>query len=320
MLNITAEELKVALAAPFENADIEWRVGATTKDKSRGLAVPYVTNRAIQNRLDSTLGVDGWYNDYKPWPNDTKSQKSAQICGISIYFPETDLWLTKWDGAENSDIEAVKGGLSDSMKRAAVQWGVGRYLYGMTQVWVEIKPRGDSFYIPDSERYKLDQGHADWVQRIRGRQQAPAAQTAPQPPQGGNAQRSPSAAQPAPAPASQNPPPPATAPNPTAPNTPPVSPQGQPATPQSAQQQPAQPVYYMVAGSVLKPALNGGQNTSLMLRSPDGANVQAFRQGVAPELTPGVWLTNVVLTQKLQHGIPFYTLDAYEIYSGQQAA
>lgn len=98
MLNMTAEALKEALSAPFDNADIEWRVGATTKDKTRGLAVPYVTNRAIQNRLDNTLGVDGWYNDYKPWPNDTQSKKSAQICGITIYFPEKDLWLTKWDG------------------------------------------------------------------------------------------------------------------------------------------------------------------------------------------------------------------------------
>ena len=48
MLNMTAEALKEALSAPFDNADIEWRVGATSKDKTRGLAVPYVTNRALE--------------------------------------------------------------------------------------------------------------------------------------------------------------------------------------------------------------------------------------------------------------------------------
>lgn len=323
MLNMTAEALKEALSAPFADADIEWRITATTKDKSKGLAVPYVTNRAIQNRLDSTVGVDGWYNDYKPWPNDSQSKKSAQICGITIYFPEKDLWLTKWDGAENSDIEAVKGGLSDSMKRAAVQWSIGRYLYGMPQVWVKLNERG---FILNEERPTLDQTHAAWVQRIRGRQQA-HAQAGAQQPQGGTAQQAA-----APGPAAQGAPPPQTGPQynapPTgAPNTsppqgqPPAQPQGGQAAPQG-QQQPAagQPVYYQVTGSVLKPAMNGGQNTSLMLRTADGATVQAFRAGAAPELVPGVWLMNVVLSQKTQHGVVFYTLDSYELYTGRQAA
>ena len=43
----TPEELRQALAAPFSNGDIEWRISATTQDKSKGLAVPYVTNRAF---------------------------------------------------------------------------------------------------------------------------------------------------------------------------------------------------------------------------------------------------------------------------------
>mgnify|MGYP002508284444 CR=1 FL=1 len=32
--------------------------------------------------------------------------------------------------------EPIKGGLSDSMKRAAVQWGIGRVLYNMEPVLV----------------------------------------------------------------------------------------------------------------------------------------------------------------------------------------
>ncbi|MFR7743272.1 MAG: Rad52/Rad22 family DNA repair protein [Acutalibacteraceae bacterium] len=59
------------------------------------------------------------------------------MCGIStcscIYF-EGKGFITKWDGAEDSDIEpASRGGLSDSMKRAAVRWGIGRVLYKMTE-------------------------------------------------------------------------------------------------------------------------------------------------------------------------------------------
>ena len=137
MWNKSAEELRAALSAPFQSADIEWRISATNSAKTSGLAVPYVTNRAIQTRLDSTVGIDGWHNDFVPWKGE-----SAQLCGISIYFPSQEAWITKWDGADDSDIESVKGGLSDRMKRAAVEWGIGRYLYGMTQKWVSIEQRG----------------------------------------------------------------------------------------------------------------------------------------------------------------------------------
>ena len=54
-------------------------------------------------------------------------------------FPLSGGFITKWDGAEDSDIEPVKGGLSDSMKRAAVQWGIGRYLYSMGALWVDVE-------------------------------------------------------------------------------------------------------------------------------------------------------------------------------------
>ena len=59
----------------------------------RGIAVPYVTNRAIQNRLDESVGPENWYNSYKPWHGAGK--KEAQLCGIAIYF-EGRGFITKW--------------------------------------------------------------------------------------------------------------------------------------------------------------------------------------------------------------------------------
>ena len=38
-------------------------------------------------------------------------------------------WITKSDGADDSNIEGAKGGISDALKRAAVLFGIGRYLY-----------------------------------------------------------------------------------------------------------------------------------------------------------------------------------------------
>ena len=127
----------------FRPSEIEFRVGATMKDETgamKGLALPYVTNRAIQNRLDETCGVGNWCNVFQPWQN------GSQLCGISVCVdPVNDKWVTKWDGAENTNKEPVKGGLSNAMKRAAVQWGIGRYLYDVPPMWVDVVPCGKTY-------------------------------------------------------------------------------------------------------------------------------------------------------------------------------
>jgi hypothetical protein len=129
----TDKPLKERLAAPFPAEDIEWRVGKMTQDQQSGLALAYLTNRAIMERLDEVVGVMNWRNEFREWKG------HGQLCGISIR--QNDEWITKWDGADDSDIESLKGGLSDAMKRAAVQWGIGRYLYKLPDVWVALEKK-----------------------------------------------------------------------------------------------------------------------------------------------------------------------------------
>ena len=135
------QELINKLQEPFLESEIEWRVGSTNSDKTKGLALAYVTNRAIQNRLDEVFGIFGWKNEFIKWSDKT------QLCGIAIKDTDSGEWITKYDGAENTDFEPTKGGLSDSMKRAAYQWGIGRYLYKLDAVWVSIKQQGKSYVI-----------------------------------------------------------------------------------------------------------------------------------------------------------------------------
>lgn len=92
-------------------------------------------------------------------------KKDSQLCGIAIHF-EGKGFITKWDGAEDSDIEPIKGGLSDSMKRAAYQWGIGRVLYSLDTVWVDIERRGKSYVIKDSERRKLDNAYLSTLESL----------------------------------------------------------------------------------------------------------------------------------------------------------
>ena len=127
------------LADPFDPAVIEWKPGATTRDKKKGLAMAYLTSRAVQQRLDDVCGPADWRNEFREGPS------GGVLCGLSIRVDREDgtsEWVTKWDGADNSQVEAVKGGLSDATKRAAVQWGVGRYLYDLPATWVRLDDRG----------------------------------------------------------------------------------------------------------------------------------------------------------------------------------
>ena len=54
------KEIAEKLKAYFPEEDIQWRITATTQDKTKGLAVPYIDTRAIQRRLDDPVGIDGW--------------------------------------------------------------------------------------------------------------------------------------------------------------------------------------------------------------------------------------------------------------------
>lgn len=120
----------------FPVEDIEWRLQSADETNGRiwGLALAYITNRAIQNRLDEVCGPENWKNEYATAPD------GGVLCGISIKI--NGQWVTKYDGAENTNIQAVKGGLSSAMKRAAVQWGIGRYLYNLDESYVEVNDKG----------------------------------------------------------------------------------------------------------------------------------------------------------------------------------
>lgn len=137
------------LTEPFNENDIEWRLQQCGSKNGRIWArcLAYVSNRAIQNRLDEVVGAENWQNIYKEITPITVSGKlvAGSTCGISIRITRDDgtsEWVTKWDGSDNTDIEAVKGGLSGAMKRAAVQWGIGRYLYNLKENFAIVSDDG----------------------------------------------------------------------------------------------------------------------------------------------------------------------------------
>ncbi len=136
----------LALSRPFDPARISWRIGSTTGDKTKGMALAYIDSRDVQDRLDAVCGIAGWQCRY---PH--AGQKTVCAIGVKI----DNEWIWKEDGAGDSDVEAEKGALSDAFKRAAVKWGIGRYLYDIDSPWVTIKAAGRSFAIEPSELPRL---------------------------------------------------------------------------------------------------------------------------------------------------------------------
>lgn len=134
------------LNKPFPAAEIEWRVGSTNGDKTSGLALAYLTARHVMDRLDDVCGSANWQDRYE-------FHGARTICYLSIRI--NDEWVTKADGAGDSDVEAEKGAISDALKRAAVKWGIGRYLYDLGNIWVDVEPAGRSVRIKKDQYRKL---------------------------------------------------------------------------------------------------------------------------------------------------------------------
>lgn len=119
-----------ALAEPFKPEQVSWRVGSANKEKTKCLALAYIDARDVMERLDSVMGPENWQDRYEVHGGKT-------ICYLSLRI--NGEWITKADAAGDSAVEAEKGAISDAFKRAAVKFGIGRYLYDLGNTWAELE-------------------------------------------------------------------------------------------------------------------------------------------------------------------------------------
>ena len=117
-----------ALSAPFPPEAVHWRAQSVTKDGTKALALAYIDARDVMDRLDEVCGPENWQTEY------LETAKGRLICRLSLRIG--DEWVTKSDGAGETQVEGDKGAISDALKRAAVSWGIGRYLYRLPAPWV----------------------------------------------------------------------------------------------------------------------------------------------------------------------------------------
>jgi len=165
------ESLEQALLAPFEQGEVKFKPAVVSGN--RALALPYVDARVIQDRLDEVLGVAGWQDEYECLPD------GSVVCRLRLRLGSE--WITKMDvggpSEQPDEGDRIKAACSDALKRAAVKFGVGRYLYNLPDVWADYDPQKKRFtgtlavpearprppFTPPRRRPSIDEIDAGWA-------------------------------------------------------------------------------------------------------------------------------------------------------------
>lgn len=131
-----------ALARPFDLKEVKFKPQSVKGN--RALALAYVDARVIEDRLDDVLGVAGWQDEYETLAD------GSVVCRLRLKIDGE--WVTKMDVGSPSEQpdggDRMKAAFSDALKRAAVKFGIGRYLYRLPATWTDYDPMKKQFSSP----------------------------------------------------------------------------------------------------------------------------------------------------------------------------
>jgi hypothetical protein len=149
------------LAEPFPIEEVKWLPAFGYANSGPTKVLAYVDARMVVNRLNEVVGAENWSDaysestvtgtevrditDYSTLPEDRINKAYGKVKGTKFESDKkmeynevsyggirctlTILGVSKSDVGVPSFAEQLKGAYSDSLKRAAVKFGVGEYLY-----------------------------------------------------------------------------------------------------------------------------------------------------------------------------------------------
>lgn len=122
-------DVQKRLQAPFPAHMVMWKPGVISKDKRRALMLAHIDARAVQDRLDA-ICPDAWTFEVEVVPGTRLPTAKGRL---------TVLGVTREDIGEapEGDLGTLKAASSDALKRCAVHFGIGRYLYDLPKQWVD---------------------------------------------------------------------------------------------------------------------------------------------------------------------------------------
>lgn len=134
----TQQEIEQKLKAPME---YKWRIQSINDYKAT--CVAYVDARDVMDRLDEVFGIDGWEDGYA-------EADGKLFCNLTCHFNGNS--ITKSDTGSESNVEKDKGLVSDAFKRAAVKFGIGRFLYNLEIQDLKVKKHTNGKNYPADDK------------------------------------------------------------------------------------------------------------------------------------------------------------------------
>lgn len=146
------KDLVARLREPFPVSEVKWRASGQPTNGSV-MMIPYLDARNVMDRLDEVFGMDCWDTTY------TQVGPRDVLCTINIRigersFAKSDVGTAN-DGVSNDLV--MKSAYSDSLKRAAVHLGIGRYLYAVSYVRVPVNSQGFPAYTPQMPEWAMNE-------------------------------------------------------------------------------------------------------------------------------------------------------------------
>ena len=122
-------DVQKRLQAPFPAHMVAWKPAAFNKERTRALLLAHIDARAVQDRLDAVC-PDAWEFSVEVVPGTRQPTVKGRL---------TILGVSREDIGEapEGDLGTLKAATSDAMKRCAVQFGIGRYLYDLPRQWAD---------------------------------------------------------------------------------------------------------------------------------------------------------------------------------------
>ena len=137
-------EAASALSAPFPPGVEQYRCGPTWEQDGARWTRPlaYIDARAVFSRLDEAVGPENWHTELE------RLAPGVFLCRLTIFG------TTRADVGQAGDNEGEKekSGVSDAIKRAAVQYSIGAYLYEQNLPPVRLERRGSEWALPRNWR------------------------------------------------------------------------------------------------------------------------------------------------------------------------
>lgn len=159
------------LEIPFDGAVIEWRVTNTTNRSGnlRGQVIPYADQRAYTDRLNALFTPAGWTRKYtvhttSNFLRDEDQKLVAKVfvtCEVTIFgIGSHSATGEEWTDDEN----AVTSAEAQAFKRACSCFGLGRYLYYFSGIWMDLDDKRRPVTKPVLIGWATAEG---WMQGLR---------------------------------------------------------------------------------------------------------------------------------------------------------